>query len=149
MAFCAAACAVEILLPFFGVAGLEIFGLHGAPAAGVGIHLGLLIVNECNDGGQVGVREIEGRHAFVDSPRTNYGTDFVSADIFFHEFGTREVRPGFATASISSVAESTLRGEERLSLLHLLRGGSLLRGGLRCRRRSLRRRGRSLQCRLR
>lgn len=128
MAFCTAACSIEKLFPFFCIAGLEIFGLHGASAAGMRIHLGFLIVNKCDDRGHVRVREIKRRHSFVDAPRANHRADFVSVDVFLHKLGTRQVRPGFAAGSIATVAEGTLRGEERLPLLHLFCWRNLLRG---------------------
>jgi hypothetical protein len=128
MAIRAAAFSIEILLSFLGVARLEIFGLHGAPTSGVGFHFVFLGVNERHDSCQIGIRKIEWRHSLVDAPRTDYRPDFVSVDVFFHEFGAGQVRPGFAAGSIAPVAERTLRSEKRLSFLHLLRGGSLLLG---------------------
>jgi hypothetical protein len=111
--------AIEILLPFFGVARLEIFLLNAAAPAWLRIGPCLCFVKECKNGGQIRIRKIERRHSFIQASSPDDRANFASADVFFNEFGTRQIRPGFAAGSVASVAEGTLRREEGLTSLHL------------------------------
>jgi len=87
MARRAASYAIEILLSFLGVASLEIFLLNAAASAWLRVGLCLHFVEECNNGRQIRIWEIERRHSFIQAPGANNRANLVPADVFFNDFG--------------------------------------------------------------
>ena len=57
-----------------------------------------LVVDECDDGREVGVGEREWRHAFVGAPAPDDRADRVAANVLGHEQRTCQVSAAFAPA---------------------------------------------------
>jgi hypothetical protein len=70
---------LEVPLAGVRVAGLKVGEIDRAPAAGQRGGQPLLVVNERDDGGSVGVAQRERRHALVDAARAQQRPDLVAA----------------------------------------------------------------------
>ena len=126
---------VEVALPCRRVSGLQVCGLDASPATDRRVGLRLLVVDISDDCRQIGVGQIERRHAVT--PGAHDWIDAIAANVRGDERRAGQVRPALTTACIPAMAEPALRAEARAPRLHLL-GRILLRG--RRLRRALRRR---------
>jgi hypothetical protein len=111
MARGAATNTVEITAPGCGVSGCQVRIVDGAAPAAQRFGIGLLVVDEGDDRGQIGIAQIKGRHAFWWAATANEGADFIAAIVFGDELGASEVRPSFSARGVAAMAEAALRSE--------------------------------------
>jgi hypothetical protein len=78
-----------------------------------------LLVDERNDGGEVGVRERKGRHPFVGATRAHDRTNSIAAIVSGNQRRSRQVGTALTTRRVPAVAEPTLRCKASAASLDL------------------------------
>src|SRR5437016_4716102 len=125
------ACAAEVLLPRLCIACLKVSDLNRPSPTGLGFCFRFLVVNESDDRSEIRIGNAERRHPLVCTPTSNNGTDLVTASIFGHKSGSREIGTGLASRCVSPMTETALRRKQWTAGLHLICRIDLRRESLR------------------
>src|SRR5260221_2845611 len=118
MTFRASASAIEITHPSLDVSGLEVGNVNRAPSPFLCVCLP--VMDERNQRRELLIVDIaKRRHSLGKASIPHHHADFCSVHVLLNKCRRRQVRTAFATSSIPSMAEATLRGEQSFTSLYL------------------------------
>src|SRR5579864_5257407 len=108
VASCTSSCAVEELLARLNISGLEIADVDAFPSAFLSERVVLLGMDERHQAGNLVIRSIKARHAFIWAPVAHYGSDVVSVYVRGHQLRPREIWSTFTASGIAAMAKRTV-----------------------------------------
>src|SRR5271163_1417928 len=111
---------VEIETPSRGISSCQVRVVHRPSPAAQRFGLGLLVVDESDDGGQIRIVQPKGRHTLLRASAANHRSDPIATIVFRDQLGASEVRPCFSARGVPAMAEAALRAKPQLTGLNLL-----------------------------
>src|SRR6187399_762524 len=117
---------VEVALAGVGASCLQVGDVHRPASSLLQTPVCLLVVEEGDDGCQVGRGQREGRHALVGPSGPHDGADAIAADVLRDQRRTRQVRAAFTAGGVAAMTETALRREQTPPGVDLFRWERLL-----------------------